>query len=170
MIGIDTNVLLRYLTNDDAAQSPRARTLLAGRTTDDPAFISIVTLVEVVWTLSTPRYGYAPAAILDVVAALASVETVCLQDSDAVLNALATSRLTGCDFPDALTAEFGSQVGCDHTATFDTRAIAAIPAMRALETSQQISRPGPALEYLELLKAGVSRDLDDPDIVRQAQR
>jgi len=130
MIGIDTNVLLRYLTNDDPVQSPRARTLLTGCTADAPAFISTVTLVETVWTLSTPRYGYARAAILDVVGALASVETVHLQDSDAVLNALATSRLTGCDFPDALIAEFGSQAGCDSTATFDTKAVAAIPSMR----------------------------------------
>jgi len=151
MIGIDTNVLMRYLTNDDTAQSPRARELLTGRTTDDPAFISTVTLVEAVWTLSTARYGYAQAAILDVVAALASIETVCLQDSDAVLNALATSRLTGCDFPDALIAEFGSQAGCDHTATFDTKAIAAIPAMQAVPVA-------------------VASDLDDPDNVRQAQR
>jgi len=132
MIGIDTNVLLRYLTNDDPAQSPQARKLLTSCTPEAPAFISTVTLVETVWTLSTPRYGYGRTAILDVIATLASVDTVRLQDSDAVLNALATSRLTGCDFPDALIAEFGSQAGCDLTATFDAKAVAAIPAMSAV--------------------------------------
>ena len=52
MIGLDTNVLLRYLAQDDAKQSPRATEIVERRLTEpDPGFVSLVTILEVVWVL-----------------------------------------------------------------------------------------------------------------------
>jgi predicted nucleic-acid-binding protein len=130
VIGLDTNVLVRHLTGDDPAQSPVARDLLAGRTAADPAFISLVTLVEAVWTLSSRRYGYDRAALLYVVGDLAGLDEVRFQEHAAVVAAVALSRQTGCDFPDALVAELGARAGCFHTATFDQQAASLVPEMR----------------------------------------
>ena len=52
MIGLDTNVLIRHVTQDDPAQSPRASALIEGRLTEEePGFVSIVTLAETAWVL-----------------------------------------------------------------------------------------------------------------------
>jgi predicted nucleic-acid-binding protein len=49
MIGLDTNVLVRYIAQDDAKQSPRATTLIESLTVDAPGYISVVSVVELVW-------------------------------------------------------------------------------------------------------------------------
>ena len=53
MIGLDTNVLVRYIAQDDAAQSPKASTLIESLTVDEPGYVTQVALVEVVWVLSS---------------------------------------------------------------------------------------------------------------------
>ena len=54
MIGLDTNVLLRYLVQDDPVQSPRATEIITRRLTEEePGFISLVTILEVVWVLKS---------------------------------------------------------------------------------------------------------------------
>ncbi|MDR2454245.1 MAG: type II toxin-antitoxin system VapC family toxin [Bifidobacteriaceae bacterium] len=143
MIGLDTNVLVRHLAGDDPNQSPAARALLAGRTADQPAFISLVTLVEALWTLSSRRYGYERTQLLDVVGDLAGLGEVRLQEHAAVVAAVATARLTGCDLADALVAELGRRAGCAHTATFDRRAAGAIPEM-SLRPAAPPQAPDPA--------------------------
>jgi predicted nucleic-acid-binding protein len=55
MIGLDTNVLLRYLVQDDPVQSPRATEIITRRLSEEePGFVSLVTILEVVWVLKTP--------------------------------------------------------------------------------------------------------------------
>jgi predicted nucleic-acid-binding protein len=54
MIGLDTNVLLRYLVQDDPVQSPRATEIISRRLTEEePGFVSLVTILEVVWVLKS---------------------------------------------------------------------------------------------------------------------
>jgi predicted nucleic-acid-binding protein len=51
MIGIDTNVLVRYIMQDDAKQSPKATKLMEALTVDAPGFVSQVSIIELVWVL-----------------------------------------------------------------------------------------------------------------------
>ena len=54
MIGLDTNVLLRYIAQDDPKQSPRATQIMERRLTEqEPGFVSLVTILEVVWVLKS---------------------------------------------------------------------------------------------------------------------
>lgn len=51
MIGLDTNVLVRYLAQDDPTQSPRATEIIEQEISKEkPGYISSVVLVETVWT------------------------------------------------------------------------------------------------------------------------
>ena len=53
MIGLDTNVVVRYLMQDDPRQSRRATQVIEALTVDEPAFLPIVTIVELVWVLES---------------------------------------------------------------------------------------------------------------------
>ncbi|MGA1464036.1 MAG: PIN domain-containing protein, partial [Steroidobacteraceae bacterium] len=52
MIGLDTNVLVRYIMQDDPKQSPKASTLIESLSADHPGFISLVSVVELYWVLT----------------------------------------------------------------------------------------------------------------------
>jgi predicted nucleic-acid-binding protein len=133
VIGLDSNVLLRYLTADDPVQSPAARAVLAARTPADPAYISLVALVETAWSLRS-AYGQDRAGVNRVVGALVAANAVVVQEREAVEAALAEATASGADFPDALIAVLGRRAGCDDTVTFDRRA-AAIAGMRLIEAT-----------------------------------
>ncbi|MDR1799390.1 MAG: hypothetical protein LBR19_05860 [Bifidobacteriaceae bacterium] len=132
MIGLDTSVLLRYLTRDDAAKATQAAALLESRSRQAPAFISLVTLIQAVWALGTPRYGFSREDILTAIGTLASLDELKLQEAEAVRAAVAAARASGCTFTQALVAELGQAAGCCHTATFDPKAGAALPAMQSI--------------------------------------
>lgn len=129
MIGLDTNVLIRYITQDDPEQAALATDLIEGRTEEDQGFVSIVTLVEIYWVLrSAYKVGRTEAA--KVIATLLDAEEIVVESSDTVR--LALGRLDGTlDLADALISELGRAAGCTHTATFDQRA-AKLPGMRLL--------------------------------------
>lgn len=85
MIAIDTNVLLRYLLQDDAAQSPKATKLLAGR---QPVLITDVVLVETLWTLKGKKYKLPKRDLVTVLAQLMQEPNVVFENSQTVWNAL----------------------------------------------------------------------------------
>ena len=130
MIGLDTNILVRYLAADDPVQSPQALDLIRGcLQRGEELYISTVTLVETTWTLRS-RYHVPLAVVCEKIATLASTAGVRLADSEAVDVAIGLTRTTGCDFPDALIAELGRRAGCTRTATFDAAAARKLDAMR----------------------------------------
>jgi len=53
MIGLDTNVLLRYIMQDDPPQSPMATRLVESLSSDEPGFVQLVAVVELIWVLSS---------------------------------------------------------------------------------------------------------------------
>lgn len=125
MIGLDTNVLVRYLAQDDKAQSAVAtklieQTLSASR----PGFISVVSLVEVVWVLEE-RYGSTKEEIIDIVERLLRVKQLQVQDAEVVWQAVRLFRNGKADFADCLIERSGSKHGCDHTVSFDKAAVKA---------------------------------------------
>ena len=109
MIAVDTNVLLRYLLNDDREQSPRSAALFGGK---NKILVTDLVLIEAIWTLRGKKYKLSREAIARVVLALFEEPSVCFEDSQTVWRALVdfrkapTVKVTGkskcADFPDAL--------------------------------------------------------------------
>jgi len=130
VIGIDTNVLVRYLTQDDALQSPLATQLIESFSHESPGFISQVVLVETVWVLAR-AYKLTRSAIADIIESLLRARELVVQDAQTSYLALATYRTTRADFPDALIAHTGKLANCRHTLTFD-QAAASAPGMQRL--------------------------------------
>jgi predicted nucleic-acid-binding protein len=131
VIGIDTNVLLRHLTQDDPEQSARATDFMRGLSREDPGFISLVTLVETAWTLRS-RYRAGLDRIAHVVLSLVETEQLVLQEPDTVVRAARDSLETRAELADLLVAHMGVAHGCDLTVTFDRKA-STLPGMKLLE-------------------------------------
>ena len=133
MIGLDTNVLVRILTNDDPEQKRAAGAHLASHCADsDPAFISREVILEVVWVLER-SFDYGRP---DVARAVQSVlETVIFFVEDADLVAAANrGYLDGADFADAMIAAVNIANGCLATATFDRAAASRFGQFELIET------------------------------------
>jgi predicted nucleic-acid-binding protein len=130
MIGIDTNVLVRYVVQDDARQSATANHFIETSLSDDePGWIASVVLCEFVWVLES-AYGYARNPIVATLQRLFEVDRFRVEAPALAWRALAEYR-SGGDFSDALIALANEHEGCDYTATFD-RAAAKLKAMRLL--------------------------------------
>ena len=122
MIGLDTNVLVRYLTQDDAAQSQQATELLERRLSEaNPGFISLVAMVELVWVLDR-AYRMAARQIAVAIERLLQTEVFVIEKEQEVFAAMIVLRQGGGSFADALIAELGLQAGCSYTLTFDIKA------------------------------------------------
>jgi predicted nucleic-acid-binding protein len=131
VIGIDTNILIRAAVGDDVDQAERARRFLATLTSDDPGYVSLVTLVEAVWVLQR-AYRADREDVGRFIDTLLQSRELIIQASDVVRRALSDSRQSGSDFSDAVIALLGIDAGSDFTVTFDRRA-AELPGMRLLE-------------------------------------
>lgn len=124
MIGIDTNILVRYLTQDDPAESLRATRIMEERlTVDAPGFVSLVTLAETVWVLQR-SYGLTPIAVTSVIERLLQSENLVIQNEREVSLAMAAVQSGAPSFSDALIGALGAWAGCSTTLTFDRRAAA----------------------------------------------
>lgn len=132
MIGLDTNIVVRYLAQDDRAQSAVATRLLERElAAETPGYICLVTLAEVVWVM-TSLYSADRNAVVRAVEGLLSAAQLRIQNAEAVWLALQDYRDSTADFSDALIATLGKGAGCEHTLTFD-RAAARHPAFTLLK-------------------------------------
>ena len=131
MIGLDTNVLVRYLAQDDRTQAPLAtRFIESSLNQEDPGFVSTVVLAELVWVLET-NYQFGREQIASLVDALLRAQQLKFQDPDSASQALRDFRTSKADYVDCLIHRLGSAAGCSHTATFD-RAASRLAGMRLL--------------------------------------
>jgi len=122
VIGLDTNVLIRYLTQDDPVQSPRARQIIEEWLTEErPGFISLVTIAETVWVLGR-SYAMSPVAIAAIVRDLLLSATLRLQNEREVFTALSLFESGAASFSDALIGALNAWAGCSVTFTFDREA------------------------------------------------
>jgi len=122
VIGLDTNVVVRFLAQDDETQSPIANRFMWRLSRDQPGFISAVVLAEISWVLArvykTSRDDVARA----IEGLLRSAELV-VENAPAAYRALALYQASdAADFADALIAETAALAGAAETATFDQRA------------------------------------------------
>jgi predicted nucleic-acid-binding protein len=123
MIGLDTNVLVRYLTQDDPIQSPQATELIEHRlTARNPGFISVVAMAETVWVLER-AYGLNGDQIADAIERTLQASELMVENEQQVFAAMTTLREGRGSFADALIGALGTRAGCSHTATFDRGAL-----------------------------------------------
>jgi predicted nucleic-acid-binding protein len=123
MIGLDTNVLIRYLTQDDPVQSAKAKEILERRLKpENLGFVSVVAMVETVWVLDR-AYGLAAREIATVVERLLQVEVLTIENEQEVFTAMVALKHGRGSFADALIAELGAHAGCTRTLTFDQKAV-----------------------------------------------
>jgi predicted nucleic-acid-binding protein len=121
VIGLDTNVLVRFFTRDDEAQFFRARFLIRSLTSDEPGFIPLVTLAEMVWVLER-SYRTAKPVIVKIVESLLQMPGLVLEKAETVEKALRVFRTSSADFSDALIEWAAHDAGCVYTVTFDEKA------------------------------------------------
>ena len=121
MTGLDTNVLVRYIMQDDAKQSPKATRLIESLTVEEPGFIAIVSVVELGWVLSS-SYGLSRQQIEQAFEALLRTKELVIDRADHVLKALRVFKASSADFADCLIERAAVSAGCDRTMTFDTGA------------------------------------------------
>ncbi len=122
MIGLDTNVLVRYIAQDDSSQSPRAVKFIEGEcSATTPGFIGIVTLVELVW-VSESCYDATKAEVIDLLRRLLGTKQLIVQYSEIVWQALRLYQSGQADFADYLVERIAHSEGCKTTVTFDKAA------------------------------------------------
>ena len=122
MIGLDTNILIRFLTQDDPEQSAKATEILERRLTRrQPGFVSVVVMVEVAWVLDR-AYGLTRQEVAAAVERLLQVEVLVIENEPEVFTAMVAVKQGRGSFADALIAELGARVGCSRTLTFDQKA------------------------------------------------
>lgn len=122
MIGLDTNVLVRYVAQDDPEQSPKATRLIESLTASAPGFISVVSIVELVWVLSS-CYGSSRGEIHQVLETLLRTRELVVAQADTVWKALRIFRDGKADFADCLIERSANEAGCAYTASFDLGAV-----------------------------------------------
>ena len=132
MIGLDTNVLLRYLVQDGGSQARAAERVIDTMTKDEPGFVSLVALAEIAWALKSV-YRLPKDEILPIIDGMLGAEEFRLQQPDCVRQAVVSARNSSADFADALIVSLGASAGCETTVTFD-RAASQLDGMKLLNT------------------------------------
>lgn len=126
MIGLDTNVLVRYLAQDHPEQSRVAGDLIESLTEESPGFVSLITVIEVDWVLRR-RYEVTPSESDPVIRRLLDSAELVIEESDVLRRALA--RRGRADLADAVVCELGARAGCRHTVTLDRKAARSLDGM-----------------------------------------
>ncbi|HEX3383389.1 MAG TPA: type II toxin-antitoxin system VapC family toxin [Paraburkholderia sp.] len=122
MIGLDTNVLVRYFAQDDASQSKKATALMESFSAERPGYVSQVALVEVVWVLGR-CYDVERVQMKDIIESMLGTKELVLEGADTVRKALRVFAASDKpDFADCLIERSGYVAECEYTATFDVTA------------------------------------------------
>jgi len=122
MIGLDTNILVRYITLDDPAQAARAAQIIERQLTpDQPGFVSLVTIVEIAWVLES-FYEFSDEQMAAAIERILQIATLSVQNEREVYTAMVVLKSGAASFDDALIGALGSWAGCSSTLTFDRKA------------------------------------------------
>ncbi len=118
MIGLDSNVLLRYLAQDDAVQSLKATKVIQSLSEDEPGHLTHVVLVETAWVLA--RIYKVPERMIAVIMAnLLRSRSISVSDEADVVFALRAASQGEASFADALIGALSLRAGCSKVVTFD---------------------------------------------------
>jgi predicted nucleic-acid-binding protein len=118
MIGLDTNVLVRYIMQDDLKQSPLATRLIESRSVDSRGFVPLVSVVELFWVMSS-AYELDRGQLIAAFEALLRTKELVVERAEIVWKALRIFQSANVDFADCLIERSAAAAGCERTMTFD---------------------------------------------------
>ena len=120
MIGLDTNVVVRYLVQDDPKQSKQANSIIEKAISNgETLFISLITLCEIAWVLES-CYEVSKKELIDVFKRLLQTQQIKIENEDVARHALHDfEHHTGIDFSDSLIGRQNVSNGSSLTYTFD---------------------------------------------------
>jgi predicted nucleic-acid-binding protein len=121
MIGLDTNVLVRYIMQDDLKQAAKATKLIEALDADNPGYITMVSVVELYWVL-TSCYELNGEQVAQALEAILRTKQFLVERADQVMRALRVFNEGGADFSDCLIERSAAGAGCGKTMTFDVKA------------------------------------------------
>lgn len=121
MIGLDTNILVRYFTLDDPSQTARAVEVMDSLTAEEPGFISSIVLAELVWVLES-FYKLTKTEIVGCLETLLRSKELSVEKAEIAWQALNTFRKGRSGYSDCLIERTAHAAGCRHTLTFDQKA------------------------------------------------
>lgn len=122
MIGLDTNILVHYITQDDPLQSLKASDIIEHKlTAKNPGFVSVVTMAETVWVLDR-AYDLSARDIAAIIERILQVDVLEVENDQEVFTAMVALKQGRGAFADALIGQLGSRAGCAYTLTFDKKA------------------------------------------------
>jgi predicted nucleic-acid-binding protein len=119
--GLDTNIIVRYLTHDDAAQTVAAVKLIDSLSSDSPGFVSLIVIIKLVWVLEV-SYRFKKGEIERVVESLLRSKELVIERAEIVWQALRKFSASRADFSDCLIERCGHAAECQYTLTFDRKA------------------------------------------------
>jgi len=123
MLGVDTNVLIRYLIRDDQPQYEKARRLIDREVSKGyPLLVSLLVLLESEWVLRS-RYGLPKPEIVAAFSAMLEATDLVFEDEPSIEHAIYLWKDSSADFADCLIDARNLRLGCRATATFDGRAL-----------------------------------------------
>ena len=123
MIGLDTNILVRYFAQDDPAQSRKANALIQNRLSEEnPGFVSVVVMIELVWVLARV-YGLTPQNLSATIERMLQSDTFVIEHEQQVFAAMIALKEGRGSFSDALVTMLAARAGCSETLTFDRKAL-----------------------------------------------
>ncbi len=118
MIGLDTNILVRYLTRDDEEQYRKAQAFFQQ---NQPYFITNIVLCELVWVLRGANYGFSKADLAQILEMLLHSAAFEFENRSTIDQALQRYKLGNADFSDYLIGAVARQFGCPETVSFDRK-------------------------------------------------
>lgn len=130
MVGIDTNILVRFFMRDDELQSRRAVALMDSFSAEEQGFVSFVVVAELVWVLQYV-FQLQKNQVVSVLAKLANMPALKLENLSVFLHALQLCNNTSVDFVDCLISGVAMHAGCACTMTFDRKS-SKVPGMKRI--------------------------------------
>jgi predicted nucleic-acid-binding protein len=123
MIGLGTNVVVRYLVQDDPVQSRRATEIVERRLSRrNPGFVSVVAIAETVWVLDR-AYRFSHEDIVAAIERTLRTDALVVENEQEVFAAMTALKEGRGSFADALIGALGAAAGCSATLTFDRKAL-----------------------------------------------
>jgi predicted nucleic-acid-binding protein len=118
VIGLDTNVIVRYIMQDDPKQSKLATGLIERLSEERPGFLSLVCVTELVWVLES-AYGLERQQVVGVLDNLINIDVLKIERPLVVAAAVRNFREGKADFADCLIERSSALAGSERTMTFD---------------------------------------------------
>lgn len=131
MIGVDTNILVRFFAWDDDHQSRLAQTLIDSFTETEQGFVSLLVVLELDWVLHYV-FKLPKTEIVEIFAKLTTSSVFQLENLAVLVHSIRQYATTSADFADCLIAGLATQAGCAYTLTLDRKACK-VAGMRRLK-------------------------------------